>query len=217
MLSPSPTQQPPVQSALEQKRPVRSTPMRKQSPTARLVKAIFRPILKGVYYLLTGIREHIALALAIILLFAISITATNYFTTGQLPFGVGNDQFNFHVHGTSGGGDRVKSWVYHLREGNVAALQVDQKDMSQPSDPNQLVQQYSELKNNITWKTINVVGVNVEQDTTIDSFVEIDVVTHGPGGDLKGELIWHFVTASQGGGLLLNADLVGSRIRPAIL
>ncbi len=220
MLGPSPTQQPPVQPAPEQKRTVRATPARRQagkSPTARLLKAIFRPILKGIYYLLRGFREHIALALALIILLALSITATNYFTTGQLPFGVGNDQFNFHVHGTAGGGDRVKSWIYHLREGNAAALSIDEKDMSQPPDPNQLVQQYAQKDAVLAWKDINVVGVQAEQDTTIDSFVAIDVVTHGPGGDLKGVLIWHFVTASQGGGLLLSVDLVSGHIRPAVM
>ncbi len=217
MLSPSPTQQQPVQP--EQKRPVRSTPARRQhgqSPTARFFKAIFRPILKGLYYLLKAIREHIRLALAIILLLALSITATNYLTTGQFPFGVGNDQFNFHIHGTSGGGDLVKSWVYHLREGNATALRIDEKAMPQPPDPTQLVNQYSEKSNLLTWKDPVVVGVKQEGDSSIDSLVEIDVVTHGPGGDAKGEMLWHFVTFSQGGELLYSVDLVGSNIRPAL-
>ncbi len=218
MLSPSPTQQPPKQIAPEQKK-IRSTPARKQpgqSPTAKFIKAVFRPILKGLYYLLQGIRKHIALTIAILLLLTISMSLTNYFTTGQFPFGIGNDQFNFHVHGTNGGGDRVKNWVYHLRQGNVAALGIDEKDMSQPPDPNQLVKQYSQ-SNNLIWKDINVVGFRVEPDTTIDSFVEVDVVTNGPGGGTKGTLLWHFVTVSQGGGLLLNAELVGGQIRPAVL
>jgi len=80
-----------------------------------------------------------------------------------------------------------------------------------------LIAQYSETKNNLTWKAINVLSVSTEQDTTIDSFVEIDVVTHGPGGDAKGELIWHFVTIAQNGGALLSVDLVGNQLRPALL
>ena len=218
MVSPSSTQ-PPVQPASEQKRTVRSTPARRQpgqSATARAVKAVFRPILKGLYYLLRGIRRHFALAAAIILLLALSISVTNYLTTGRFPFDIGNDPFNFHVHGTAGGGDRVKSWVYHLREGNAAALKVDEKDMVQPPDPAQLVQQYSQTKTSLTWKDPVVVGIYSAQDTTIDSFVEIDIVTHGPGGNLKGQLVWHFVTLAQGGGLLLSVDLVSNSIRPAI-
>jgi hypothetical protein len=152
----------------------------------------------------------------VLVLLLASVSLTKYLTTGIWPFGVANDPFNFHAHGTAGGGDKVKSWLFHLRDGNVAALQLDEKDMPQPPAPDQLIAQYSE-KNNLTWRAINVLSVSTESDTTIDSFVEIDVVTHGPGGDTKGFLIWHFVTIAQNGGALLSVDLVGSQIRPAFL
>jgi hypothetical protein len=218
MLSPSPTQQPPAPESGKKK--VTLTPIRKpmgQTPLALFVKAIFRPIFKGIYYSVVGMRSHPWVTLFVIALLLVSVTATDYATTGIWPFGIANDPFNFHVHGTSGGGDKVKSWLFHLRDGNVAALQLDEKDMSQPPSPDQLISQFSEAKNNLTWKAINVLSVSTEADTTIDSFVEIDVVTHGPGGDSKGFLVWHFVTIAQNGGLLLSVDLVGNQIRPALM
>jgi hypothetical protein len=217
MLSPSPTQQPPAPES--EKKKVALTPTRRtigQTPEALFVKAIFRPIFKGLYYLIVAMRSHKRVTLIVLVLLLASVALTNYLTTGVWPFGVATDPFNFHVHGTAGGGDKVKSWLFHLRDGNVAALQLDEKDMSQPPAPDQLIAQYSE-KNNLTWRAINVLSVSTESDTTIDSFVEIDVVTHGPGGDTKGFLIWHFVTIAQNGGALLSVDLVGSQIRPALL
>ena len=157
------------------------------------------------------------MTLIVLVLLLASIILTNYLTTGLWPFGIANDPFNFHIHGTNGGGDKVKSWLFHLREGNVTGLQLDEKDMPQPPSPDQMIAQYSEAKNNLSWKAINVLSVSTEQDTTIDSFVEIDVVTHGPGGDAKGELIWHFVTVAQNGGALLSVDLVGNQLRPALI
>jgi hypothetical protein len=218
MLSPSPTQQPPAPEG--DKKKVALTPTRRtvgQTPAALFVKAIFRPIFKGLYYTISAMRSHKLVTLIVLILLLASITLTNYLTTGLWPFGIANDPFNFHIHGTTGGGDKVKSWLFHLREGNVTGLQLDEKDMSQPPSPDQLIAQYSEAKNNLTWKAINVLSVSTEQDTTIDSFVEIDVVTHGPGGDAKGELIWHFVTIAQNGGALLSVDLVGNQLRPALL
>jgi hypothetical protein len=218
MLSPSPTQQPPAPEG--DKKKVVLTPTRKpvgQTPGALFVKAIFRPIFKALYYTISAMRSHKLVTLIVLILLLASITLTNYLTTGLWPFGIANDPFNFHIHGTNGGGDKVKSWLFHLREGNVTGLQLDEKDMSQPPAPDQMIAQYSEAKNNLSWKAINVLSVSTEADTTIDSFVEIDVVTHGPGGDSKGFLIWHFVTIAQNGGLLLSVDLVGNQLRPALM
>lgn len=218
MLSPSPTQHPPDAPKSDQK-PVKSTPVRRrvgQSPGAILVKSIFRPVFKSLYYLIQTVRGHRLLSLGAVVLLLAGIFVTNFLATGLWPFGIGNDQFNFHIHGTNGGGGQVKNWVYHLREGNVAAMVIDEKNMSQPPDPTQLIGQYSEAKTNLTWKSINVIGVYSEPDGTIDSFVEIDTVAHGPGGDTKGIMIWHFVTVAQNGGILISVDLVGGQIRPSL-
>jgi hypothetical protein len=212
--SPSPTQQPPDPDVKPEEKKVRSTPARRragQTPAALFVKAIFRPIFKGIYYLLRGIRTHKLVTLAIVVLLLISVFATSYFSTGLLPFGIGHDQFDFHVNGKNGGGDLVKNWLYALRDGDVATLSLLQKDISQPQDPNQLVSQFSQAKAHLTWKTINVISAFSESDTTVDSFVEVDLSATGPGGNTSGIVIFHFTTLSSQGEFLLKADPIAFR------
>ena len=159
MISPSPTQQQPGpgDDLKPESKKVRSTPTRKrtgQTPLALFIKAIFRPIFKGIYYLVRGIRTHKVVTLCVILLLLGSIIATSYFSTGQVPFGVGNDPFNFHVHGKNGGGDTVKNWLYALRDGNSTTMSLIDKEMSSPPNPDQLISQFSQAKAHLTWKSI---------------------------------------------------------------
>ena len=215
MISPSPTQQQPGRDMEPGPKKVKFTPARKragETPLALAAKAVFRPIIKFLYYVLRAMGNHKSITLALIVLLLGSIAITNYFSTGQLPLGIGSDPFNFHVHGKNGGGDHVKNWLYALRDGNVASLSLIQSEliMSQPPDPNQLVSQFSQPKANLTWKAINVIGVYSESDTTIDSFVEVDLSSTGPGGVVSGILIWHFTTLQQDGRLLF-IDLVSFR------
>jgi hypothetical protein len=214
MLSPTPTQQPPAQQS-EQKKVVKSTPSRRragQTPLALFVKAIFRPIFKGLYYLLVGIRTHKLLTLGIVLLLLVSVSVTNFVAVGTFPFGIANDPFNFHVHGTSGGGDQVKNWLYALRDGNATQIALLDKDISQPPDPNQLISTYSQTQAHLSWRAINVIGAYTEGDTTVDSFVEVDLSANGPGGAVTGIMIWHFMTANlTTGPAILSVSLVQFR------
>lgn len=217
MLSPTPTQ--PQQSPPSAPEP-KLTPIRRRTgdaPIARAAKALFRPLFKGIYYLIQGMRNHKILALIVILLLLASVSLTNYLTTGAWPLGIGNDQFNFHIRGGDGGGDQVKNWLFALRDGNVTSMALLQAGliMSQPPDPNQLVAQYSQTKANVQWKDINVMGVYSQGDTTVDSFVSVDIVGQGPGGPVKGVLVWHFTTLPQSGGRLLYIDLVS--FRPSLM
>ena len=221
MLTPSPTQQPPQPSRPSAPEPkkISMTPIRRrpgQSPLAKFVKAIFRPIFKGLYYLFKGIRTYKTVALIAILLLLGSVVVTNYVTTGTWPFGIGNDQFNFHIRGSDGGGDHVKNWLYALRDGNGTTMSLIQSElvMSQPPDPTQLIAQYSQTKGNIKWNAITVMGVYSQADTTVDSFVNIDFSGQGPGGINKGVMIWKFTTLPQQQGRLLYISLVD--IRPAL-
>ncbi len=201
MLSPSPTQQPPVQTTPEQKT-VRSTPARSrpgQTPTARFFKALFRPILKVLYYVLRWVATHFPLAILVVFLLLASIFATTYFTTGQLPYGLGSDQFNFHIKGTDGGGTAVKNWMYALRDGDTSTLDLLDKNISQPPDSTQLATQFSQSKAHLTWKDITVLNASSQADGTVDSFVQVNLSATGPGGDTSGIAIWHFTTIDQGG------------------
>jgi hypothetical protein len=212
--SPTPTQQPPDQPGSEpEQRDYAPRKRTGQKPAALFFKAILRPIFKGIYYLLSGIRNHKLIALLIVVLLIASATTVDFVETGQWPFGIANDQFNFHIHGTNGGGDQVKDWLYSLRDGDVVALGTLDRFMSQQPDAQGLVNQYSQAKTNLTWKNISVVGVQQESDGTVDSFVEVDLSATGPGGPVSAYLIFHFVseTGQTGGSLLLNVEVSPSR------
>ena len=212
MISPSPTQQPPEQTTPESRKVEYASRQRAgQTPTARFFKAIFRPIFRGIYYLLRAMRNHKLVTFIMILLILGSAIAANYALTREFPFGIGNDPFNFHVKGGNGGGEQVQNWLYAMRDGNVGTLQLLDKDMTQPPNVQQLVDQFSQPKGHLTWKTINVLSVFQESDTTIDSFVEVDLSATGPGGNTSGYVTWHFETVSQNGGVLINATLVDFR------
>ncbi len=210
--SPTPTQQPPERPGSESDS---HTPRKRpgQAPAALFFKSIFRPIFKGIYYLLHGMRSHKFITLLIVVLLIGTATAVDFTETGQWPLGIANDQFNFHIHGTNGGGDQVKNWLYGLRDGDVVALTTLDQFMSQQPDAQGLVNQYSQAKTNLTWKNITVAGVQQESDTTVDSFVEVDLSATGPGGPVSAYLIFHFVTAtsSTGGSFLLAVDVIPSR------
>ena len=212
MISPSPTQQPPEQTTPESRKVEYASRQRAgQTPGARFFKAIFRPIFRGIYYLLRGMRNHKLVTFIMILLILGSAVAANYALTSGLPFGIGNDPFNFHVKGGNGGGEQVQNWLYAMRDGNVVALNLLDKNMSSPPNVQQLVDQFSQPKGHLTWKTINVLSVFQESDTTIDSFVEVDLSATGPAGNTSDYVIWHFETVSQNGGVLINVTLVDFR------
>src|SRR5260370_16712921 len=99
--SPSPTRKPTKKGEKEKEKNNRSTPAKKrtgQTPTARFLKSIFRPVLKGLYYLLHGMRSHKLLTLLMILLVFGTATPANYFKTRQFPFGAGHDHYIFHIN-----------------------------------------------------------------------------------------------------------------------
>lgn len=218
---PSPTQPPllpPPGMEPEQKKAGVSPYQRRkragEGPAALFVKGIFRPIFKLLYYILRAFRTHVLVSLIMILLIVGSAIAANYAVTGQWPFGVGSDPFNFHVKGGNGGGDAVRNWMYALRDGNITALELLDKDMGSPPSAatlQQYISQFSQAQAHLTWKTINVAGVFPEGDSTVDSSIEVDLSANGPGGSVSGYMVWHFVSVSQGGGILIGVDLVNFR------
>ncbi len=212
--SPSSTQQPPEQDDSEEKRNIRSRYSKRragQTPAAQATKAVLRPILKGLYYLLRAMRSHKLVSFLVLLLVLGSATAVTFYQTGQWPLGIGNDQFNFHIHGTNGGGDKVKNWLYALRAGDAETIAFLDTFVSSPPDPTSLVNQLSQPKSHLTWRNINVVGVSAESDSTVDSYVEVDMSSVGPGGPVTGYLNIHFVTVAQQGGAIIAVDVLPVR------
>ena len=234
-VSPTPTQQKPGpkgsadpndQVKPEEKK-VKSTPARRsasQTRAARFAKAIFRPIFKGIYYFMRGIRSHKLVAFLLLLLLIGSSVAAYYTVTQTWPFGVGNDQFNFRVNGKNFSGEHVKNWLYALRDGDASTLSLIGQETAQgvdlassgtsaaviiPTDTASLINSFSQAKTHLTWKTITVLTVSTAPDTTVDSFVEVDTASAGPGGNVTGIMIWHFITTPQG--RLLAVSLVSFR------
>lgn len=211
----SPTRQPPDgqpgQSAQEPKK-VTSTPRKRagQSPAAMFTKALLRPIFKGLYYLISAVRGHKLVTFIAILLILGSATAVTFYQTGQWPLGIGYDQFNFQVHGSNVGGDQVKSWLFALREGDTSSLAILDRFQSQPPDPATLVSTFSQAKANLSWKSINVLGYRGEADTTVDSYIEVDLSTNGPGGSVNAFAFFHFVTAT----LQTGPGIIGINVEP---
>jgi hypothetical protein len=214
MISPSPTQPriPEPTNPVEPEKNFRSKrPRAGQTPLALFIKGIFRPIFRLTYYSIQFVKGHKLLTLVTLLLLLASISVTNYLTTGILPFGIGYDPFNFQVQG-KGGGQKIQNWLYALRDGDTVTLRFLSKDMSQPPDPNQLVNQFSESKTHLKWKSITVIKAYEEPDSTIDSFIQVELASPGPGGETKGFVIWHFVSISSGSqDYLLSVDLVDAR------
>src|SRR5690242_2590844 len=133
--SPSPTRKPSEPSEREQKKDTQSVSAKTrtgETPAALFAKAIFRPILKGLYYLIRGMRTHKLVALIMILLILGSATAVNYYKTGQWPFGIGYDPFDFQINGGNGGGEKISDWLHALREGDAPTIQLLDTFISQP-------------------------------------------------------------------------------------
>lgn len=235
MSSPSPTQLPSTQlSALlpEKKllptpeerqaltmehKPLKATPLKRrvgETRTARIIKGALRPPLKALYYLSNWTQKHKLASLGILLLLVASIGATTFYVTGELPFGINHDPYQFNYDGGKGEGNLVKSWLYSLQKGETThLLLLDQNIGSgQAPDPTQLVTQFSETKAHLTWGETSVIAVQQQPDSTVDSFVQVPILAKGPGSSLKALMLWHFVTVSANGqSALLGVDLVSVR------
>src|SRR5258708_12890166 len=99
MISPSPTQQPPEQTTKPEPKKVEYTPRKRagQSPGALFVKAIFRPIFKGIYYLLRAIRNHKLVTFVMIVLILPSTIPAHFLLTPGCPFAIATDHFSSHL------------------------------------------------------------------------------------------------------------------------
>jgi hypothetical protein len=209
MISPSPTQPPPITPASPEpeKKVVPSTPGKGKTRSGGVVKAILRPPLKLIYYLIQFIRGHKLLSLGALLLLLLSISLTNYFATGALPLGISNDPVGYSLRNVSGG-DAIKQWLYAVRDGDTKTLQSMQANMTQPPDPTQLTTQFSQGSGRV-WKSVDLVGTYTQGDTTQDTFVEVELA-QSAGGSTDTSVIFHFITI-QGQNQLFGVDISSAR------
>jgi hypothetical protein len=220
MLSPSPTQQPPVPPVLEPKpeeKKVVYTKKRRagETPAALAIKAVLRPIIKVFYYVLRFAGTHKLISLAMVILFIAGIFGTNILVTHELPFGIGDPFYSLSAR-SQASADNIKAWLYAVRDGDQTTLrrfnqQIASVTTKTPPDPAQLVAQFSQSQAQVKWKAINVIAVYGEVDTTLDTFVEIDMALPGVGGNAI--VIWHFTTVPATAdpnlnGIIIFIDLV---------
>lgn len=213
MISPPPTQPQPLpiptppeqkRESRPEKRPIRATPLKKrmgETPMAQAIKAVLRPPIKALYYLITSIRTHRRLSLLAIVLLIASISLTTFFTTGAFPFGIGSDQWKISVNGgqADAQGELIRTWLYALRDGDAVQLSLLDSNMSSPPDVSTLLSTYSPTQTHLTWKSINVIGSYQGSDTIVDTFVSVEVGANGPSGQSSGLVFWHFITVTSSG------------------
>ncbi len=221
MLSPSPTQPPPVQTApvpaLPEPKQVKLTPARRragQAPLARAIKAIFRPILKLLYYIIRWIRAHKLATLLAILLLVGSIFLTSYFVTKTMPF-FGPDQVEKSVKGNPQLSPDVKAWILALRSGDVGTMKALDKGVitTQPPDDASYVLEFSEQQAQTKWTAVKLLGINTSTDGVVETFLEVDFTAPASAGGGNIVTFWHFTTAPSGRILALNFDTGRQSIR----
>jgi len=211
MISPSPTQPAPAPvSAEPKKKTVDYTPTKLgggNTRSARVIKAILRPPLKLMYYLIQFMRGHKLLTLGALLLLLLSVSLTNYVATGTLPFGISSDPIDTGLR-TVGAEANVKAWLYAVRDSNTTTLQQLEANISQPPPSDQLIQQFSQTNGRV-WKAVHVIGTTSQEDTTEDSFVEVELAANAT-APTSANIIFHFITV-QGSDQIYGIDVVTAR------
>lgn len=211
---------PPVREApraTPQKQDVAGLPPRAgASRPGRLVKAILRVPLKWCYYALRFCQRYrLFVGLALLLLIT-SVVATVRLTTREWPLGIGNDAFHIQTQPRDGrdASAKIKGWLYALRKGDATALQLSSATLPSPTDTSTLSQYIESLSATDTrqWGEIMVLSVQPREDTSLDYFLSVEIITNGPEGKHKALAYFYFVTApGQGGERLLRADYLFMR------
>lgn len=223
---PSPTQPAPVQTAshpqptipAQEMQVKTSTPARRrvgQTPLARILKAILRPVLKGLYYLISWIRKHFAIALAALLLLVASIVLTTYFVTGALPFANSTDTVQQNLKSSPQVSPDVVNWLVALRDADASTMLTLQKSIStstkQP-DSSLYIMQFSEKYGQVKWTGANITSNKTGPDGLVDTFVQVNMTSTNTSSTSNGTKLmsfWHFITAP--GGQILSIEYVSSR------
>lgn len=230
---PSPTQPPPVQTTTPQlsqqvseagQAPKTSTPARRragQTPLARFVKAIFRPIFKILYYIIRWMRGHFLVVLAAIVLLVGSLLFTSYFLTGALlPFSTTDTTIQQDLTSSNPQvSPNIQSWITALRDGDAGTMLNLQKSISarakQP-DSSLYIMQFSEKQGQVKWTNASVTSIKTAADGMVDTFVEVDMTsTNANTNGAKMMAFWHFITAPltspTSGGQILTIEYISTR------
>jgi hypothetical protein len=219
---PSPTQPPPVQTTtpLPQLTPPKvEQPVTREyhtrrrageTPVARGIKAILRPILKLLYFILSWIKNHKIVALLALILLVGSVFLTSYFTTG---FPAQPNAVQQNLTSTPQLSPNIAAWLGALQTGDGATMINMQKSISastkQP-DSAIYILQFGEKQAQMKWTSASVDSIKPAADGAIDTFIEISMTsTASTTNGTKLLTFWHFVTAP--GGQILQIENVSTR------
>ena len=222
MISPSPAQSPVDQRGPQLEAERRNASLPPPVPERRgakrrgsVIKAILRPILKALYYIIRWIRAHRIAALIAILLLLASIFATSYFVTGNAPIASNSNSVRDSIRNNPQLSDDVKAWLLALRDGNLDTMISVEKSINQstrPPDTALYLLQFSEPRAQVKWTNVTLSSIKTAPDGLVDSYVEVDMTpspTVQAQGGTRTVVLWHFATDPAGRIYLL--DYVTSR------
>jgi hypothetical protein len=223
MISPSPTP-PPVQTppdynrspaSYQAQQQVAQTPAKQrtgQTPAARLIKAILRPILKIIYYIIRWIRSHKLASLVAVILLVVSIFLTSYVVTGSMPLFTNSNSALQSMENNPQVSPAIGAWLNALQTGDIQTMLNEQKNLStaapQP-DSALYILEFSQSKAGTTWTNATVTSIHASPDGLVDTFVEVDMTQPTSNGTANLVTLWHFTTLPDG--TLLEIDYVSSR------
>ena len=180
-----------------------------------MVKAILRPILKALYYIIKWIRAHRIAALIAILLLLASIFATSYFVTGSTPLVSDSNSVRSSIENNPQLSQDVKAWLLALRDGNIDTMLSVEKSINpstRPPDTSLYLLQFSEPRAQVKWTNVTLTSIKTAPDGLVDSYIEVDM-TPSPQiqaqGGTRTVVLWHFATDPAGRIYLL--DYVSAR------
>ncbi|GCF07471.1 hypothetical protein [Dictyobacter arantiisoli] len=218
LMIPAPTQPPPTQivpaapqieTPNEERPKVALTPARRrpgQTPLARTIKAIFRPVFKILYYIISWIRTHKLVSLLALALLIGSIVATSYFVGNNAPL-ASQDSMKSSVQKNTQISPDVQNWLLGLRDGKLNTMLEVEKAMStvhRPPDSSLYVLQFSEKYNQVKWTNVSVTSINAAPDGMIDTFIETDLTVTSTSSTSTSTaptrliVLWHFTTLANG-------------------
>lgn len=214
MISPSPTQPKVEQVGLVQHVEPENfvlpptPPKNAEQKRGSVIKAILRPILKVLYYVIRWIRTHRIAALAAILLLLAGVFATSYFITGNAPLVNSSNSVRGSIQNNPQISDDVKSWLLALQNGDIDTMLSVEKGMSitsRPPDSALYVLQFSEPRGQVKWTNVSVASIKKASDGLVDSYIEVDMtIPPQANGATKAIVLWHFATDPTGRIYLLD-------------
>lgn len=214
---PPPAVPPPAYEQATEPKKVALTPSKPrvgEMPAARVVKAILRPPIKAIYFVLTWIRTHKWVALITLALLLLSVSVTTRLVTGYWPFnGPGTDTVQQSLQSNPQLSPEIQNWLVALHNGDLTTMQTLQKTIPastvQPDD-GAFISEFSSKYAGMTWRTAKVDGISTGEDGMVDTFVEIDLTVPATSTSQGGNAIvlWHFITNQ---GRIVAIDFISAR------